>query len=276
MTGKHEGKFTPGTIFQPQQVHTAALYNMLVMINAPDPSIQLFTEDNEIIKERCTDRYLDFMKYINDFHAFFAKHVRGSRNTAFDDIIQRFAFAFTIGLAQHCGIPDIAALHPVLARIAEKMGADRFRVWVGRDTQCSVDVADEKLVFTVRNDFNLTAIKKNCKTEFDASIAELYPGFKSVFIVRPPPRVDRDKDNARAMALADSINAEDRARRLPTAADMLIMSSKGGDLHITEKPMPAGLTEEEKATLRKGMRQLKKELFDEFIRTRSGDVALTH
>ena len=83
---------------------------MLAMIQAPYPDILLFADDNSLIAERCTERYLDFMNYINKFHAFFAKHVRG-RNTAFDDIIHRFSFVFTIGLAQHCGIGDIAALH---------------------------------------------------------------------------------------------------------------------------------------------------------------------
>jgi len=80
-------------------------------------------------------------------------------------------------------------------------------------------------------------------------------------MVRPPPSIDRDKDNAQAMALADSINAEDRAKRLPSAAEMLTVSSKGGEFRVIQKPIPAGLTKEEQTALYKETPQGKGERF---------------
>jgi chromosomal replication initiation ATPase DnaA len=57
--------------------------------------------------------------------------------------------------------------HPILSAIADSVGKERFNLWFGSDAACKV--ADKNVVFTVRNDFAIRAIRKHC----DAYICEI-------------------------------------------------------------------------------------------------------
>ena len=75
--------------------------------------------------------------------------------------------------------------NPVLARIAELLGAKRFDLWFGDDTDFH---DDDKPFFEVRNNFRLNSIRRNCKTETEQALFEFYG--KEVhydFKVREPP-----------------------------------------------------------------------------------------
>ena len=102
---ENKGEFITGTIFIQGQHITAPLYNMLEMIDAPDPRMPLKRESH-------TEKYLDFIDYIQKTHAFFRdkKNVRGSQTKPYDDLIHRIAFSFTLGLPQSYGITDLEKL----------------------------------------------------------------------------------------------------------------------------------------------------------------------
>ena len=117
-------EFIPGTIFVPGQHLTAPLYNMLTMIDAPDPRLPL-------VRDHQTEKYLDFMKYIQDVHEFFwdTKNIRG-RNKAFDDIIQRIAFAFAIELLPAYGITDMKTLKEAAEEYQSKAETSEKKVLI--------------------------------------------------------------------------------------------------------------------------------------------------
>ena len=120
-TEKEKGEFIPGDLFIEGQPPTTLLYNMLAMIDAPDPRIKL-----EKVKQGSrTEKYLDFLDYIQKVHALFKKHVRG-RHPATDDVIHRVAFAFTIGLSQ---TNDYTLDLLFFEAVQQKMGNDKVQVW---------------------------------------------------------------------------------------------------------------------------------------------------
>ena len=103
----------------------------------------------------------------------------------------------------------------VLSRIAEKTGEKKYNLWFGQEAQCSVNVADKELVFTVDNDFTINSIRRHCLREIGETMLELgYVNEEGKLwkcqMIAQPPTVSREQETALAMSSADAINAEAR------------------------------------------------------------------
>jgi len=165
---------------------------------------------------------------------------------------------------------------PVLESIAENLGVERFDLWFGQDTHINIDESKKEVELSVRSNYVLNAINQRCKPEVLAAIEKHKPGFKSAFVVRPPPVTNREQEIEQMRKLTTDCNVEARARKIPTADEMLSVSGEGSEFRVTMQPIPSWLSKEEQAALCQEIRQREKELFEEFTKNRNAEVALTH
>jgi hypothetical protein len=166
--------------------------------------------------------------------------------------------------------------HPVLAKVRECFGEQRYNLWFGSDTECNVE--DGKAVFYLRNNFTITSIRKHCTAELEESLRILGLPVRTEsgvalyrLEIKPSatPVKTREEEIKEMRELRDACNAEDRARKIPSATEMIMIHPDSKDFHYTEKPMPSGLTPEEEKALRKAMKQYVQECYEEFMKARN-------
>jgi len=81
-------------------------------------------------------------------------------------------------------ISTVYADSPVLTRIAETIGEQRFDLWFGQDTQCRQN--EESVTFYVRNNFAINSIRRHCQQEIDQAIQDITGKSLPVeFLIKP-------------------------------------------------------------------------------------------
>jgi chromosomal replication initiator protein len=89
-------------------------------------------------------------------------------------------------------ISQVCSDSPVLTRIAEKIGEQRFDLWFGQDTQCNNN--EEKVTFHVRNHFAINSIRRHCQQEIDQAVREIVGKSLPVeFLVKPVQKTEPQK-----------------------------------------------------------------------------------
>ena len=84
--------------------------------------------------------------------------------------------------------PHDCPISPVLERVAEKIGKQRFDLWFGQDTQCRCEA--DKVTFLVRTNLAINGMRRHCQQEIDQAVQEIFGKRLPVeFAVRPAQRI---------------------------------------------------------------------------------------
>ncbi|MDR0520275.1 MAG: hypothetical protein LBH00_00315 [Planctomycetaceae bacterium] len=88
-------------------------------------------------------------------------------------------------IVQHPAHPCVSPSSRLLEVIREKLGSIRYNLWFSQDTQCRITESGNRKTaeIFVRNDFEVTAIQRNCGKEIAQAVQEFF-GQKIPFVLR--------------------------------------------------------------------------------------------